>query len=217
MKKKGISLIVLVITIIVVIIIATAVIFTISNNNVLDSSKKARFMSDYTNVQDGVNLYSLGKYNAQTSKFDLPLKGFLTSADKSYISESNPTLKTKIEELSGSIDTTNLAWISSEDIGAKLSKEKRDKGYIIDVTNGQIYDYVGDVFEGKRWHTIDGGVLIGDVNPPTYEELWDGWIKLTLYYPAGSTEKKWRLGTEGELRVDPMLMWQNYTGPITIP
>ncbi|MDF2866463.1 MAG: hypothetical protein K0R72_1281, partial [Clostridia bacterium] len=99
MKKRGISLIVLIITIIVVIIIATAVIITMSNNNVVDSSKKARFMSDYTNVQDGVNLYSLGKYNAQTSKFELPLKGYLTSSDKTYISESNPTLKTKIEEL----------------------------------------------------------------------------------------------------------------------
>ncbi|MDF2865531.1 MAG: hypothetical protein K0R72_340, partial [Clostridia bacterium] len=115
MKRSGISLIVLIITIIVVIIIATAVIITLVDNNILDSSKKARFMSDYTNVQDGVNLYSLGKYNAQTSKFDLPLKGYLSSSDKSYISESNPTLKTKIEELSGSIDTTNLAWISSED------------------------------------------------------------------------------------------------------
>ncbi len=217
-EKRGISLIVLVITIIVVIIIAGAIILTLTNSGVVDSSKKARFMSDYTNVQDGVNLYSLGKYNAQTSEFELPLKGYLTSSDKSYISESNPTLKTKIEELSGSIDTTNLAWISSEDIGAKLSKEKQDKGYIIDVTNGQIYDYVGDVFEGMRWHTLDGGVLVGDtVTPPTYEELWDGWIKLTLYYPAGSTEKKWRLGTEGELRADPISMWQNYTGPITIP
>ncbi|MDF2866324.1 MAG: hypothetical protein K0R72_1142, partial [Clostridia bacterium] len=99
MRKKGIALIVLIVTIIVIIIIASAVIITLVDNNILDSSKKARFMSDYTNIQDGVNLYSLGKYNAQTSKFELPLKGYLTSSDKTYISESNPTLKTKIEEL----------------------------------------------------------------------------------------------------------------------
>ncbi|MDF2865913.1 MAG: coagulation factor 5/8 type protein [Clostridia bacterium] len=217
MRKKGISLLVLIITVIIIIILAGTVILSLSNNRILDKSRKARFMSDFTNVQDGVNLYSLGKYNAETNEFELPLKGYLTNEDKANIVENNPTLKTKIEELSGSIDTTNLAWISSEDIGAKLSKEKTEKGYVIDVTNGQIYDYVGDVFEGKRWHTLDGGVLIGDTLPPTYEELWDGWIKLTLYYPAGSTEKKWRLGTEGELRADPMLMWQNYLGPITIP
>jgi hypothetical protein len=220
MTKKGISLIILVITIIVVIIIATAVILTMGNNNILDKSKKAKFMSDYTNVQEGVNLYSLGKYNADTTDFELPLKGYLSSEDKTYISENLPTLKTKIEELSGSIDGVNLAWISSENIGAKLSKEKVEKGYIIDVDSWQIYDYNGDYFEGKMWHTLDGGVVSDKVETPKgpiVEELWDGWIKLTLYYPSSSTERKWRLGTEGELRVDPMLMWQNYTGPITIP
>ncbi len=49
------------------------------------------------------------------------------------------------------------------------------------------------------------------------EELWDGWITLVLYYPESSTERKWRLGSEGEVRHDPMLHWQDYTGPITIP
>ncbi|MDF2865651.1 MAG: hypothetical protein K0R72_460 [Clostridia bacterium] len=220
MKKHniGISLIVLIITIIIIIIIAGAIIIALGDNNVLDSAKKARFMSDYTNVQDGVNLYSLGKYNAQTSEFELPLKGYLTAEDKIYIKDNVKTLKTKIEELSGSIDTTNLAWINSKDIGAKLSKEKSEKGYIIDVANGQIYDYNGDYFEGQMWHTLDGGVVSGGIGEPQIDkELWNGWIKLTLYYPSSSTEKQWRLGTEGELRADPMLMWQNYTGPITIP
>jgi len=219
MKKIGISLILLVITIIIIIIIASVVVMSINNSGVLDQSKKAKFMSDFTSVEEGVNLYSTSKYNVTTGEFDLPLKGFLTEEDKTYIKESVPSLNTKIEELSGSIDTTNLAWISSEDISVKLSSAKQEKGYILDVTTGQIYDYNGDVFEGKRWHTLDGGVAYSGsaTVPVSAEEIWDGWIKLTLYYPAGSTDKKWRLGTEGELRVDSMLMWQNYTGVITIP
>ncbi len=223
MKKRGISLLVLIITIIVVAILASAVIIAIFNTNTIDQSKKARFMSDFRTVQEGVNLFSYSRYNAETNEFGLPLKGYLVEEDKEYITNNVSTLKTKIEELSGTISDVNLAWINSEDIGIKLSKEKTEKGYIIDVSNGQIYDYVGDVFEGKRWHTLDGGVTIGeaDGNGPggtgLDEELWSGWIRLTLYYPPNSTEKQWRLGTEGELRVDPILMWQNYTGPIIIP
>ena len=49
------------------------------------------------------------------------------------------------------------------------------------------------------------------------EELFDGWMKLTLYYPSNATEKMWRLGTEGEVRSDDSLNWEEYTGSITIP
>jgi competence protein ComGC len=189
--KKGISLLVLIITIIVIAILAGAVILTLLNSGVLDSSKKATFMSDYRTVQEGVNLYALGKYNATTGEFELPLKGYLNEEDKAYIKDYVPTLNTKIQELSGEIDTTELAWISSEDVGVKLSDRKTEKGYIMDVKNGQIYDYVGDYFEGKRWHTLDGGIVSDGTNgggPQVVEELWNGWIRLTLYYPSNSTE-----------------------------
>ena len=219
-NKKGISLLVSIITIIVIIILAGAIILTLLNGGVLDNSRKATFMSDFRTVQEGVNFYALSKYNATSGEFELPLKGYLNEEDKTYIKDYEPTLNTKITQLSGEVDTANLAWISSEDVGVKLSKPKEEKGYIIDLDNGQIYDYVGDYFEGKRWHTLDGGVVSDGTSgggPQIVEELWDGWIRLTLYYPSNSTERKWRLGSEGEIRVDPMLMWQNYTGPITIP
>jgi type II secretory pathway pseudopilin PulG len=167
MKKRGISLIVLVITIIVIAILAATVILLLFNNNTLDQSKKAKFMSDYRTVQEGVNLFSLGKYNAATNEFELPLKGYLTAEDKVDITNNVPTLKTKIEELSGTIDTVNLAWISSEDIGVKLSSEKAAKGYILDVAKGLIYDYNGDYFEGQMWHTLDGGVVSGGPGVPS--------------------------------------------------
>ena len=37
-----------------------------------------------------------------------------------------------------------------------------------------------------------------------------------MYYPAGSTDRQWRLGEEGETRYDENLMWQDYTGPIWV-
>ncbi len=48
------------------------------------------------------------------------------------------------------------------------------------------------------------------------EEL-DGWIKLNLYYPEGSTNWEWRLGKEDAIRTgynDDG--WQDYTGPILV-
>lgn len=44
----------------------------------------------------------------------------------------------------------------------------------------------------------------------------DGWIRLSLYL-KNLTERMWRLSAEGEIRTDSTLMWQNYTGSITIP
>jgi hypothetical protein len=219
-NEKGISLIALVITIIVIIILAGAVIITLSNGGIMDSSKKARFMSDFKNVEEGVNLYSVSNIDISGSNsFKLPLEGKLSLSDKQDIANNVPTLKTKIEELNPgkTINDIDLYWINEADAGVKgLASNKKDKGYVIDVATNQIYDYVGDFFETKRWHTLDGGVTEIAVVPDT-QELWNGWINLTLYYPTNSTAKMWRLGNEGEIRVDPMLMWQEYTGPISIP
>ena len=51
LKRKGISLIVLIITIIVVIILAAVVILTISKNNPIKSAKEAKFKEDVRNFQ----------------------------------------------------------------------------------------------------------------------------------------------------------------------
>jgi len=222
--KNGISLIMLIITIIVVLIIASAVIINLTNTGgVLDNAKKSRFMSDYRSVEEGVSLYSTSNINmSNPDVFPLPLESKLSLSDKQDITNNVPTLNTKIEELNPgkTIDDIDLYYINEAEAGINnLASNKQEKGYIIDAATRQIYDYVGDSFEGKRWHTLDGGVVeTGLISEPgNIQEMWNGWIKLTLYYPASSTDKKWRLGSEGEIRVDPMLMWQNYTGPITIP
>ncbi|MDF2866502.1 MAG: coagulation factor 5/8 type domain protein [Clostridia bacterium] len=222
-KESGISLIILIITMIVIIILAGAVILIVTNSGILDRAKKARFMSDFRSVEEGVNLYSLSNLaNSQnSSNLNLPVEvNKLTFAEKDEIVFNVPTLKEKIEKLNPgqTIYDRDLYWINESDAGVTLSKEKQEKGYIIDGNTKQIYDYNGDVFEKLRWHTLDSGVDEASVvRQPATDELANGWIRLTLYYPNNSTEKKWRLGNEGEMRADPMLMWQEYTGSITIP
>ena len=49
------------------------------------------------------------------------------------------------------------------------------------------------------------------------EEEWDGWIKMNLYYPAGSTSWQWRIGKEDSIRTGTKQDgWQDYVGPITV-
>ncbi|MDD4376435.1 MAG: hypothetical protein PHR25_06655 [Clostridia bacterium] len=219
--KKGISLITIVLTIIIIIIIASAVILTLNNSSILDQGKKARFMNDFRTVEEGVNLYSVNNIDSMvsTGKVSLPLKDKLTLGDKREMSSNMPTLKLKVEELTGKdVDAVDLYWIDLDIAGiSNISKEKEETGYIIDIDTKQIYDYQGEMFKKERWHTLDGGVeeIAGMVDVP--DEMWDGYITLTLYYPSNSTDRQWRLGTEGELRTDPLLMWQKYTGSIIIP
>lgn len=65
---------------------------------------------------------------------------------------------------------------------------------------------------------VEGFCKIGDTGPTLVSgnDTWDGWITMTLYYPASSTDREWRLGSQGELRYDQTLMWQPYTGAITV-
>ena len=106
-----------------------------------------------------------------------------------------------------------MYWIDTDLIGANVQHK-----YIIDINNEQLYDYEGEYFSKKRWHTLQFGVdeetLSSSIE--TDSEMWDGWITLTLYYPSGATEKMWRLGQEGETRSDDNLTWEYYTGPITV-
>ncbi len=49
------------------------------------------------------------------------------------------------------------------------------------------------------------------------EEVWDGWIRLNLYYPDNSTDWEYRIGKEGEIRDGyDNTGWEEYTGPILV-
>ncbi len=51
--------------------------------------------------------------------------------------------------------------------------------------------------------------------PNGEDEEWDGWIRLNIYYPVGSTNREWRLHREGEIRGEDD-DWESYTGPILV-
>ncbi len=68
--KKGISLIVLVITIIVIIILAGAVILNLSQNNPIESARKAQFYSAVDSFRDELNLYKISKSSQTAGNYD---------------------------------------------------------------------------------------------------------------------------------------------------
>ena len=70
MKRKGISLIVLIITIIVVIILAVTVILTLSKNNPIESAKEATFKEDIRAYQDELNMYIAKEYQQSAGMRD---------------------------------------------------------------------------------------------------------------------------------------------------
>ena len=227
MKKKGISLIVLVITVVVIVILATAVLVNVIQTNIIDAGKEAKFLSDYTSVKEAVMLQAFDEV-ASTGKIKgitYPVAEMVSSYEKDEIIEKIPTLATTILTLNPgkTLDEVELYYIDAEEISlAEQIKEKRPSGYLIDIASGQIYDYAGEYFYEKRWHVPEEGYDKNEAIDTEEEEdeIWDGWIKLTLYYPDGATNKMWRLHEEGQVRGLPDNQydtWVDYTGSITIP
>ena len=186
----------------------------------IENAKMSAFATEFRQIQEKVEIYADGKivdkiaednYNIANIEI-LPIIAKLNSDEILEIENNNTTLKSKVEELSGrNIEEVNLYWIDLNAIDEQVKSK-----YLVDIETRQIYKYTGTKIRGKIWHTLDQGVSEGTSNSTQEDEIWDGWIKLKLYYPAGATEKQWRLGEEGETRYDENLMWQDYTGPITV-
>lgn len=228
--SKGITMIALVITILVLLILAGVVIYLVSSNGPIEQAKMSKFATEFREIEERVELYitdqeieeearKLQVTNRSSRTADnvgqskIPVLSIVTSEEKEEIKQKKPTLQIKMEELSGkSIDEMNIYWIDQ----GKIQTNQKSR-YIIDIDTRQIYQYEGKKIFGKMWHTLDEGVdEKGGTTSKTEEDMWDGWIRLTLYYPAGATEKQWRLGEEGETRYDENLMWKDYTGPILV-
>ena len=69
-KRKGISLIVLVITIIVIIILAGAVILALSANNPITQASKATYLSDVKSFQTELSLYNTKQFSDNFGNYD---------------------------------------------------------------------------------------------------------------------------------------------------
>ena len=70
MKKKGISLIVLIITIVVIIILATAIIVNLAQTNIIGNANEAVVKQDFKTFQEELNLYIADKYADTLGEFD---------------------------------------------------------------------------------------------------------------------------------------------------
>ena len=94
MKKRGISLIVLIITIIVIIILAAVVILTLSKNNPIDSAKEARFKEDVRTFQDELALAVSKEYANSGGHRDEKI----TTSDFEKIKEYIPSFSEKYKD-----------------------------------------------------------------------------------------------------------------------
>lgn len=70
MKKRGISLIVLIITIVVIIILATAIIVNLAQTNIIGNANEAVVKQDFKTFQEELNLYIADKYADTLGEFD---------------------------------------------------------------------------------------------------------------------------------------------------
>ncbi len=189
-------------------------------NGLLEHAKWGSFATAFREVEEEQMLYESDKMIEEVidnTKLGVEeekgVKGEVSEEEKKEIEENNRSLAIKMQELSGKpVEEMEIYWIDESKI-----KNVKDEKYILDVESSQLYKYEGEKIYGKIWHTLDEGIREDDEYIENSDkESWEGWIKLTLNYPEGSTERQWRLGEEGETRNDPELRWQAYEGPIWV-
>lgn len=175
--QKGITLIALVVTIIIMLIlIGTVMYFLFGENSIIDRSKEAKFKTNFSQIQEKVNLYMVDKETddiingtAKTIYEKLPLANKINEEEKTAFTDH---LKAEIQEVSGRDDITNvnLYFIDKEKIASK-QKHK----YMIDIDTLQIYDIEGEKFF-KKWHHTLHGVKIQESDSTT---IVDDTVKTT--------------------------------------
>lgn len=98
-KKKGISLVVLIITIIVMIILAVTVILTITKNNPIESAKEVVFKEDVRAFQDELNMYISNEYTKLQGQRDskITANGYGKNGENDSVYTYLPDFKKKYE------------------------------------------------------------------------------------------------------------------------
>ena len=179
-SNKAITLIALIITIIVLIILAgVSISLLFGNNGMINKSKEAKFKTNFSEIQEKVELYMTNKeiefisQGVTKTRIDkLPLKNMLSSSEKEEFKEH---LKQEIISITGKddIESMELYYIDKEKIN---SNQKHT--YIIDVNSMQIYDVEGENFSNKWHHTLNS---IGYEESETVEEdIINNTTKITM-------------------------------------
>ncbi len=214
-ERRGITLIALVITVIILIILAVVGInWALGEGGLIDRSKQARFYQKISTLEEDAKIRAYDTYfEKKTLEELIPNYGEVTQEQKNTILKEVPTLNETVFRITGeTVYDRDLYWLNKEEI------LKDDKQYVIDMDTLQVYDYEGEKFLGKRWHTINGGIEIGDGEEGgDGEDIPEGYMRIHLQYPEDSTDRQWRIGRPGEIREDESLEWQDYTGePILV-
>ena len=93
MKKKGISLIVLIITIVVIIVLATAIIVTLAKTNVIQNANEATVKQDFKTLQDELNMYMADRYADTIGDFEPEDLAYIDENSTPSINDVLPSLK----------------------------------------------------------------------------------------------------------------------------
>ena len=154
LKRKGISLIVLIITIIVVIILASIVILTISKNNPIKSAKEAVFKEDVRNFQNDLSFTISKQYTENRGNRDTKINTQSIPATfdemKNYISN----YKKKYDKKLG-IEDDEIVYFPDE-VSIDEKKWLEDLG--IKPRGENIEEASEDIF---IWDANDGTKIIG--------------------------------------------------------
>ena len=199
MKRKGISLIVLVITIVVIIILAAAVILSMGKNNPVESARQAQKAQDFANMQTELDMYISTKYANTLGEFDKNK----FNADK--------TTEPSITEVLKSIDGTkyeDTITIVNGKISQKINSGEEVYGVNATVT-GKAFAYNNPVVpvgfktldtEKAKWTVKDGiiedwdeGLVVLDENDNEYI-----WIPVYNLNETDKIEYSKREGGEGD-------------------
>lgn len=90
MKRKGISLIVLIITMVVIIILGTAIVVNLAKTSIINNAKEATVKQDFKTLQDELSLHIANEYVNTKGEFKAET---FTVVDKDEIAEILPTIK----------------------------------------------------------------------------------------------------------------------------
>ena len=201
MKRRGISLIVLIITIIVVIILAAVVILTLSKNNPIESAKEATFKEDIRTFQDELAMYIAKDYTAKAGARDDKINATSLEDIQKYISSFSKKYEGKfiIKNDGLMYQEDNLTkdekdWIASTDVKGILNPVPQDwRTYIADVTEDGVPIPKGFTY---LTGTKETGVVIED---------------------ASHNEFVWVPSTESEYVKDTTFSGAQPTGDDTLP
>lgn len=159
MKRKGISLIVLIITIIVIIILAGTIIIGLSDSNPIETAKYAIFSNDMQTLEEQVTLYSLDKFG------EYPWTSYIASDELNNMQSLKAeiayyrTWKVEGAKPTVAIDADNMVldtpegatdiYVLTDDIKTPSKYGK----YLYDAQTGIFYVYKGVDINSKTIHS----------------------------------------------------------------